>query len=49
MKKAVVTTFHKAGYEKYGRKMIETFLENWPKDITLYVYPEDVKITESAP
>jgi hypothetical protein len=27
MKKAVVTTFHKDGYEKYGRKMIETFLK----------------------
>ena len=49
MKKAVVTTFHKAGYEKYGRKMIETFLKTWPTDITLYVYSEDCEITESAP
>jgi hypothetical protein len=49
MKKAVVTTFHKAGYEKYGQKMIETFLKTWPSDITLYVYAEDCEIVESAP
>jgi len=49
MKKAVVTTFHKAGYEKYGQKMIETFLKTWPSDITLYVYSEDCEIIESAP
>ncbi|NBP57923.1 hypothetical protein EBU71_15560, partial [bacterium] len=49
MKKAVVTTFHHEGYIKYGRRMIQTFLENWPNDITLYVYPQDHQITESAP
>lgn len=49
MKKSIVTTFHKAGYEKYGKRMIETFLKTWPSDITLYVYPEDCEITETAP
>ena len=49
MKISVVTTFHQAGYEKYGRRMIETFLKNWPSDITLYVYAEDCVVTESAP
>lgn len=48
MKKAVVTTFHKDGYDKYAKRMIQTFLANWPKDITLYVYPEDHTIEESA-
>jgi hypothetical protein len=48
MKISVVTTFHQAGYEKYGRRMIETFLKNWPSDVTLYVYAEDCVITESA-
>jgi hypothetical protein len=48
MKKAVVTTFHEAGYSSYGKRMIKTFLENWPKDITLYVYPEDHKVEEVA-
>jgi len=48
MKKAVVTTFHEAGYVSYGKRMVNTFLENWPKDITLYVYSEDHKIEEVA-
>lgn len=48
MKKAVVTTFHKAGYDKYAQRMIHTFLQNWPEDITLYVYPEDHSIVETA-
>lgn len=49
MKISVVTTFHQAGYETYGRCMIETFLKNWPSDVTLYVYTEDCSVTESAP
>lgn len=40
MKYAVVTTFHEEGLKKYGQRMIDTFCENWPKDITLYVYAE---------
>lgn len=45
---AVVTTFHHAGYEKYARRMIDTFLANWPKEITLYVYPQDHSIVQEA-
>lgn len=37
---AVVTTFHKAGYDSYGKRMIETFLNNWPQEVQLYVYAE---------
>lgn len=48
MKISVVTTFHKKGYETYGRRMIETFLKNWPSDITLHVYSEECDITERA-
>lgn len=40
MKIAVVTTFHKAGLDQYAQKMIDTFIENWPKAVTLYVYAE---------
>jgi hypothetical protein len=47
-KYSVVTTFHKRGYEIYGKKMIETFLKSWPKEVTLYVYGEDVAISEKA-
>lgn len=49
MKYSVVTTFHKPGYDLYGKRMIQTFIQNWPKDITLYVYHQDVVPSESAP
>lgn len=38
---AVVTTCHAAGYETYGRTMVETFLEHWPKQVPLLLYHED--------
>jgi hypothetical protein len=40
MKISVVTTFHEEGLKKYGQRMINTFIENWPKEITLHIYPE---------
>jgi hypothetical protein len=40
VKIAVVTTFHEEGLKRYGQRMIDTFCENWPKEIKLYVYPE---------
>ena len=46
---SVVTTFHREGYEKYGRRMIETFIKNWPAEVKLYVYSENCEVTESAP
>lgn len=46
---SVVTTFHKPGYELYGKRMIDTFLKNWPSEIKLYVYAEDCEVTETAP
>lgn len=45
----VITTFHKAGYELYGKRMIETFIKNWPKQVKLYVYAEDCEVVETAP
>ncbi len=38
----VVTTFHKEGYEKYGKKMVDTFAEYWPSDIKLTCYYENM-------
>ncbi len=38
-----VTTFSELGYEVYGRTMLETFEQFWPKDIDLYVYYEGDK------
>ena len=43
MKFSVCTTFSEQGYNKYGRRMIQSFLDNWPDEITLYVYYENNK------
>ncbi len=42
MKYAVVTTFNEAGYQSYAKKMIQSFMSNWPKEVKLYLYPEHV-------
>lgn len=46
---SVVTTFHPEGYTKYARRLIETFIQNWPKEVDLLAYPEDCVVAESAP
>lgn len=45
---SVVTTFNQLGYDQYGHRMIQSFLQHWPKEVKLYVYAEDCKINESA-
>jgi hypothetical protein len=37
---AVVTTFHENGLRTYAQNMINSFCENWPKEVTLHLYPE---------
>jgi hypothetical protein len=46
---SVVTTFNQSGYDRYASRMIDTFLENWPEDIDLYVYAEDAHVTQQNP
>jgi hypothetical protein len=48
MKYTVITTFNESGYKQYGQRMIETFLQNWPAEVTLVVYAEDCDVAESA-
>ena len=36
----VITTFSSAGWEEYGQRMVETFVEHWDKDIKLKIYYE---------
>ncbi len=36
-----VTTFNQRGYEQYGRRMINTFVQFWPEDMRLIVISED--------
>jgi len=45
----VVTTFHDKGYKTYGKRMIETFLKNWPDTVILVVYAENCEVLETAP
>lgn len=40
---SVVTTFSAEGYETYGRKMIQKFLEHWPRDVHIHVYYEHIE------
>lgn len=49
MKYTVVTTFNADGYNTYGRRMLQTFLQNWPQDIQLKVYAEGFQVPVSAP
>ena len=41
MKYTVITTFHQAGLELYGQKMIDTFEQHWPNSVELVVYAEN--------
>ena len=45
----VLTTFHKAGWEQYGKRMVETFLQHWPNDVNIHLYCENVKTAIDDP
>lgn len=47
-KYAIVTTFHAKGYNQYAQKFLQTYLQNWPEEVMLYVYTENCEISESA-
>jgi hypothetical protein len=49
MSVAVVTSFSPEGYQLYGRRMLETFDQFWPKAVTLYVYYEGEKPSDASP
>ena len=40
MKIQVVSTCHREGWEKYGKRMVESFLVRWPDDISMVFFPE---------
>lgn len=48
MKYCVVTTFHAQGYANYGQRMIQTFLQTWPRLVDLVVYAENCTVAEAA-
>lgn len=45
----VVTTFNAKGYGQYAQKFLRTFISHWPKEVNLWVYTENCKISEIAP
>jgi hypothetical protein len=47
MNTVVITTFSIDGYELYGRRMINTWLKHWPKNISLVVYTEGYELEET--
>lgn len=38
----VVTSCSRSGWETYGRRFVETFLEYWPEDVALHLVTEDL-------
>lgn len=44
---AVLTSFNQSGYDQYGSRMIQSFLQHWPKEIKLHVYAQDCVVKES--
>lgn len=38
---SVFTSWHPAGYEKYGKQFISGYNSNWPKEVPLAIYAED--------
>lgn len=36
----IVSTCHHAGWEKYGRRMVDSFIERWPTDVSMLFFPE---------
>ena len=45
----VVTTFNKKGLDTYAQKMLDSFADNWPREIKLYAYAEDCTPKISSP
>ena len=39
---SVVTTFHQGGLDSYAQTMLDSFAEQWPKDIKLYAYATEL-------
>lgn len=44
-----VTTFNQAGYDRYGRHMVESWIKHWPADFKLKVYVESMTLKINDP
>jgi hypothetical protein len=48
VKYTVITTFHDAGYKHYASRMIDSFLQTWPKQVLFKVYAENCNVLQRA-
>ena len=48
-KYVLVTSFNEEGYEKYGRRMLESVAEHWSSDIDIRVWYHDFDLLEKNP
>lgn len=42
----VVTTMNRAGWKEHGGRMVESFKQRWPADVTLVVYAEGFEVAD---
>ena len=42
---ACITTFNQDYYDQLANKMVDTYLEFWPKEVPLYCYTEDMTLS----
>lgn len=45
----IVTTFHEPGYTSYAKRMLQTYIQNWPESVKLLVYAEKCRVEEQGP
>lgn len=46
---AVLTTFSKAGWDQYAHRMVTSWLEYWPGEVDLILYPDEALDFPKAP
>lgn len=49
LRHVAMSSFHEAGYNLYGRQFLSSFSSNWPNDVGLLVYAEDVQVKADDP
>lgn len=45
---SVITSMNQSYYHRVGKKMITSFIKNWPEDVNLYIYTEEKLDIEGA-
>lgn len=48
MSYTVITTFNQAGYNQYASRMIDSWIQTWPAEVSLHVYAEQCTVSQKA-